>query len=69
MNNIYISLIIAAGITVLAVLTKPRETKNNHIGYGLKIYIISFLVSFVSLTYLLTESNVKQIIETGEPEF
>ena len=69
MNNIYISLIIAAGITVLAVLTKPKDPDTSHAAYGLKIYMISVIISYLSLSYLLSESCIKQIIETGEADF
>ena len=75
MNNLYISLIIAAGITFFAVITKPKDQSSNQSSfpnsystYGLKIYVISFIISYVALTYLLVD-NIKQIIDTGEADF
>lgn len=68
MNNLYISIIIAAGITFLAIITKSKdETKIAY--YALKMYAISFIITYVALTYLLTDNCVKQIIETGDADF
>lgn len=68
MNYIYISLIIAAGITVCALITKPKSDVS-HTAYGLKIYLISFVISYISMTYLLKDGTIKQIIDTGEADF
>jgi hypothetical protein len=69
MNNVYVSLIIAAGITFCAIITQnSSENSSSRQYYGIKIYIISFIISYVALIYL-TDCNIKQIIETGDADF
>lgn len=69
MNNLYMSLIMAAGITFLAVVTRPKDPNTTPSSYGFKIYAISFIVCFLSLTYLGSDQCIKQVIETGDADF
>jgi cytochrome c biogenesis factor len=66
MNNIIISLIIAAISTFILVITEAK--KENRISVGIRAFITIFIVSFVALTYLITE-KICHDIETGDPNF
>lgn len=73
MNNIIISLIIAAVSTFIIVITEVKKegdnnNSNNKISVGIRAFIAVFVVSFIALTYLLNE-NICHDIETGEPNF
>jgi len=66
MNNIIISLIIATVSTFILVITEMK--KENRISVGIRTFISVFIVSFVALTYLITE-KICHDIEIGEPNF
>lgn len=66
MNNIIISLIIAAISTFILVITEMK--KENRISVGIRSFITIFIVSFIALTYLITE-KICHDIETGDPNF
>lgn len=66
MNNIIISIIIAAVSTFIIVITETK--KENRVNVGVRSFIAIFVVSFIALTYLITE-KICHDIETGEPNF
>lgn len=67
MNNAILSLIIAAVSTFFIVITEKK--KEERVSVGTRSFIAIFFVSFVALTYLLTDVVGSQEIETGEPNF
>lgn len=67
MNNVVLSLIIAALSTFFIVITEKK--KEDRMSVGTRSFITVFFVSFVALTYLLSDGTGSQEIETGEPNF
>jgi hypothetical protein len=70
MNNFFISLILSAVISVVALFTHSKEPHFNQSTYTLKIFAISFITIFGGLTLLLkqTDSSIPEI-EIGEADF
>ena len=66
MNNIIISLIIAAVSTFFLVITEKK--KENRTSVGIRSFVFVFVVCFIALTYLITE-KICHDIEIGEPNF
>jgi hypothetical protein len=67
MNNLILAFIISIISTFLIVITEGK--KENRVSVGIRSFIITYLVTFVALTYLLNESISCQDIEIGEPNF
>ena len=67
MNNIVIALIIAAVSSGLVFITESK--KENRQSASIRSFVITFLVSFVALTYLVHDGFSSQDIETCEPTF
>jgi hypothetical protein len=67
MNNLLISLIISSVTTFFVVISEPK--KENRQSVGIRTFIISYLVSFVALIYLVSDNFTSQDIETCEPNF
>jgi uncharacterized membrane protein YozB (DUF420 family) len=70
MNAFTFSLIVSAIITVVLFVTKHNDNKEPNNIYGIKIFVMSFLVVFVCHSYLIgVNSTVMQDIDIGEPPF
>jgi hypothetical protein len=69
MSGWILSLILASIISILAVLVESNDPKRDKISYGIKIFIISFLVIYFGWMFLGPDSEVRHEIETGEAPF
>ena len=67
MNNALLSLVIAAVSTFFVVITEKK--KEERVSVGTRSFIAVFFVSFVALTYLISDAGGIHDIETGEPNF
>lgn len=67
MNNLLIALIISSVTTFLVTVSESK--KENRQSIAIRTFIITFLVSFISLIYLVSDNSVIQDIETCEPNF
>jgi len=69
------TLILSSIITLLAILIENNDKYKNKIQYqntftyGIKIFIISYLVIYVGLLFMNPESDIKHEIEIGEAPF
>lgn len=69
MNGWMLSLILAAVITALAVLTESNDPNKDKVSYAIKIYVISFLTIYFGWMFLSQDGDVKHEFNTGEPPF
>ena len=70
MNSVYISLIIAAVVTLICMLTASHDNEvETNKYYPIKIFIITLGVSFGALVFFSTDNNCIQDIEVGEVPF
>jgi len=69
MSGWMLSLILAIIITILAVLVESNDNKKDKTAYGIKIFVISFLVIYFGWMFLGPDSEVRHEIETGEAPF
>jgi hypothetical protein len=69
MSGWILSLILSSIITILAVIVESNEHKKDKTSYGIKIFIISFLVIYFGWMFLGPDSEVRHEIETGEAPF
>jgi hypothetical protein len=67
MNNLILAFIISIISTFFIVITETK--KENRVSVGIRSFIITYLVTFVALTYLINEGISCQDIEVGEPNF
>ena len=67
MNNLTIALIIAAICTFFLVVSESKKENRNSI--GIRTFVVSFLASYVALTYLVNDGFSAQDIDTCEPNF
>jgi heme/copper-type cytochrome/quinol oxidase subunit 4 len=69
MTGWMLSLILAIIITILAVLIESNDHKKDRVSYGIKIFIISFLVIYFGWMFLGPDSEIRHEIETGDAPF
>lgn len=70
MNGFIFALIVSSIITVCLFVTKHTENNEPNNSYGMKVFIISFLIVFVCHSYLMAgDSAFTQDIDVGEPPF
>ncbi len=67
MNNLLIALIISSVTTFLVTVSESK--KENRQSIAIRTFVITFLVSFIALTYLISDCSISQDIETCEPNF
>lgn len=70
MNAFIFALIVSAIITVCLFVTKHSDNNEPNNSYGIKVFIISFLIVFVCHSYFIGGDNaLAQDIDVGEPPF
>lgn len=70
MNGFIFALIVSAIITVCLFVTKHSDNNESNNSYGIKVFIISFLIVFVCHSYFVGGDNaLVQDIDVGEPPF
>lgn len=69
MSGWLLSLMLASIITVLAVLMESNDPKKNKMSYGIKIFLVSFLVIYFGWMFAVPDSDIQHEIITGEPPF
>jgi hypothetical protein len=70
MNAFVFALIVSAIITVCLLVTKHSENNERNNSYGIKVFIVSFFIVFVSHSYLMSsDASLIQDIDVGEPPF
>jgi heme/copper-type cytochrome/quinol oxidase subunit 4 len=71
MSGWMLSLILASIITILALLVNNSSDENNKnkSTYGIKIFVISFVVIYFGWMFLGPDSEVRHEIEIGEAPF
>ncbi len=68
MSGWLISLILSAIIALLASLMENDKNKNK-MTYGIKIFVVSFIVIYFGWMFFVPESEISQEIIQGEPPF
>jgi hypothetical protein len=70
MGPFYLSLIIAAGVTVVTLLfsTTPKESQTSKYE-GVKTFLIAFGTSYIVLRYLSDANVMRPEIETADPDW
>lgn len=70
MGPFYLSLIIAAGVTVITILfsTTPKDTSASKYE-GIKTFLIAFGTSYIVLRYLGDGNGMRPEIETADPDW
>lgn len=70
MNAFVFATIVSAIITVCLFVTKHSDNNEPNNSYGIKVFIISFLIVFVCHSYLMGgDGSLVQDIDVGEPPF
>jgi type III secretory pathway component EscS len=66
----FIFALVASSITsLIMVFSKAKENQENTSNYAVKVFVVSFLVVFISYTYLMGDATSSQEIDIGEPPF
>lgn len=69
-SPLYFSLCNAVIITLILLALKPKEHNESNITYGIRIFVVVFITSFVLFSYMCdTGSGLHQEIDVGEPPF
>jgi hypothetical protein len=70
MSPFYISLFVSIVATLVLLALKPKEHHETNTTYGIRIFVVVFIVAFIILSYIgETRSGVVQDIDVGEPPF
>lgn len=70
MENWMLSLIMAAVISVIVVISDSGSSENkNKMSQGIKVFVISFAIIYLGLMYFGSDRGLKHEINTGEPPF
>jgi hypothetical protein len=70
MSPFYISLFVSIVATLVLLALKPKEHQETNTTYGIRIFVVVFIVTFVVLSYIgETRGGVVQDIDVGEPPF
>ena len=70
MSPFLFALVLSAIITVCLLVTKSRENNEPNNSYGIKVFIIAFLIAFVCHSYIISgDGSLAQEIDVGEPPF
>lgn len=70
MNSFIFAIIVSSIITVCLFVSKHSENHEPNNSYGIKVFVISFLIVFVCNSYLMNgDSSLVQDIDVGEPPF
>ena len=70
MSSFFFALCNAVVITLILLALKPKEHHETNTTYGIRIFIIVLIVSFVLFSYMCNSGNgVSQEIDIGEPPF
>lgn len=70
MSPFYFALGNAVIITLILLALKTKEHNETNTSYGIRVFVIVFIVTFVLFSYLCDNGNgVNQEIEIGEPPF
>lgn len=70
MNAFMFALIASAIITVCLFVIKHNDNNEPNNTYGIKVFIISFVIVFVCYSYFIGGDNaLTQDIDVGEPPF
>ena len=74
MSSFYFALVTSAIVTVILVVSKSSENKENTTAYAIKVFVSTFIASFLTFTYMggnITSggSSFGQEIDVGEPPF
>lgn len=68
MNNYLVAFIISAGITGCIMFFSPKSEQASQQNQGIKTFIISYIVTFLGVSYLVDKPET-QFIETGDAPF
>ena len=68
MKNLYISLLIAAIVTIICVLTTSNDEEVRKYD-PIKIFIVTLGITFACIVFFLSESSCIQEIDVGEVPF
>jgi hypothetical protein len=69
MENWMLSLILAAVISVIVVISDSGSENKNKMSQGIKVFVISFAIIYLGLMYFGSDRGLKHDINTGEPPF
>jgi hypothetical protein len=64
-----LSLILAAVISVIVVISDSGSENKNKMSQGIKVFVISFAIIYLGLMYFGSDRGLKHEINTGEPPF
>ncbi len=64
-----LSLILAAVISVIVVISDSGSENKNKMSQGIKVFVISFAIIYLGLMYFGSDRGLKHDINTGEPPF
>jgi hypothetical protein len=63
------SLVLASIITVALLVTKHREHRESNSNYGVKVFFVSLIATYLLYTFMMGGLNGGQEIDVGEPPF
>lgn len=71
MSPFYFALCNAVVITLILLALKPKEHQESKTTYGIRIFVIVMIVSFVTFAFFIAESGsgINQEIDIGEAPF
>jgi hypothetical protein len=70
MSPFYFALLNAVIATMILLALKTKEHNESNTSYGIRLFIVIFIISFVLYSYLCdSSSGLNQDIDVGEPPF
>lgn len=52
MSPFYFALVTSVIVTSILIMLKTKENKESNVGYGVRISVTTFIVSFLTFTYM-----------------